>query len=1018
MQIRARGGSAYAEQLSGGRVYSKIHLSLALGLAISFSNPMMWAQNPPAQTPAPISAAASTSATIRGKITDPSGALIPGTDVTVSDRNGRTVATGKADAGGSYEIRSIPPGSYTVTATTQGFAPFVSQQLVLAAGQIKRIDVAMAIETAQQNVVVTDESPTVSVDVDNNASSLVIKGKDLEALSDDPDELQNELSALAGPSAGPNGGQIFIDGFSGGQLPPKSSIREIRVNQNPYSAEFDRLGFGRIEILTKPGTDKLHGQFMIQGNDSNFNTGTPFSRNIPPYYSYQYNGTLNGSLDKNTSFFVSAEHRTTNNEIVFSIPCDYFGNCNNPNIPALANPHLRTNVSARLDRQFGSRNTLTVRYGYFRDTESGDLSSTQYPTQSGSATNNNNSIQISDTEIINDHVVNETRFQYERSTSSSTPVSTAPSIAVSGIFSIGGSSQQFTKDHTDRLEFQNLTTMSLGRHALKFGTRLRDGRDANSADSGFNGSFTFSSQGAYSDAVKKALDPTYKSTATPTQLTYSSGKQSAMGNVFDAALYIQDDWKFSPRLTLSGGLRWESQNHVSDHSDFAPRFSLAWAVDGGKDKQAKTVLRAGYGIFYDRLGVNNFLTINRSEIQNQVTEANPSEACFLDNFKVFTGKSCGTGTTVQKTISQVAHNYHSPYTQQFGASIERQLTKTQTVTVTYLHSTGVHQLVTINANAPYSPAYDAKKGVINQYLPEGIFQQDQMIVNSNVRFNARFNVFGFYTLSFANTNGAGGSTASNSIRLSDDFGRAGFVSRNSLFMIGNYTAPWGIRLNPFLIAQSGKAYNITAPTDLNGDQNYNDRPYIADSANCSGNTIGQINSAGFVSEAGYGCLDVNPDSVYKLTGRPSSEKLLAHNAGNGPAAVAVNLRISRAFGFGPKLVSADPNQGAGGPPGGGPPGGGRGPGGGGPGGGFGPGGFGGGGGRGGPGGMFGPTSTGRKFNLNMSVQALNLFNNIDYGTPIGTVGSSRFGKSTALAGQIFSQGSAARRVFLQAIFSF
>ena len=115
----------------------------------------------------------------------------------------------------------------------------------------------------------------MSTDAGENASAIVLKGNDLDALSDDPDELSNELTALAGPSAGPNGGQIYIDGFTGGQLPPKSAIREIRINQNPFSAEFDRLGYGRIEILTKPGTDMLHGRFFGMGNDSSFNTGNP-----------------------------------------------------------------------------------------------------------------------------------------------------------------------------------------------------------------------------------------------------------------------------------------------------------------------------------------------------------------------------------------------------------------------------------------------------------------------------------------------------------------------------------------------------------------------------------------------------------------------------------------------------------------------------------------------------------------------------------------------------------------------
>ena len=133
----------------------------------------------------------------------------------------------------------------------------------------------MAIQEQTQEVQVTAQSAQVSVDSDSNASSTVIKGKDLDALSDDPDELSSELTALAGPAAGPNGGQIYVDGFTGGQLPPKSSIREIRINQNPFSAQYDRLGYGRVEVFTKPGTDKFHGQFNLQGNDSSFNSGNP-----------------------------------------------------------------------------------------------------------------------------------------------------------------------------------------------------------------------------------------------------------------------------------------------------------------------------------------------------------------------------------------------------------------------------------------------------------------------------------------------------------------------------------------------------------------------------------------------------------------------------------------------------------------------------------------------------------------------------------------------------------------------
>jgi hypothetical protein len=328
----------------------------------------------PVQTPAPAAPAAAaapvTAATVHGHVADPTGAVIPGAAVTIATSAGTAVKSVTADDSGAYSVTGLKPGGYIVQASFTGFAPFSSPTIQLAAGQSKRVDIAMAIEVADQTVTVTDDSPTVNIDASGNANAIVIKGKDLDALSDDPDELSNELTALAGPSAGPNGGQIYIDGFTGGQLPPKSAIREIRINQNPFSAEYDKLGYGRIEILTKPGTDQLHGQFFAQGNDDTFNTGNPFITTIPSYHTVQFNGTLNGSLSKWASFFISAEQRNIQNVSIF------YGSTGAP-AGGLLNPHTRTNIAPRIDLQLGQKNTLTLRYQFYRDSQSGQLSSSQ-----------------------------------------------------------------------------------------------------------------------------------------------------------------------------------------------------------------------------------------------------------------------------------------------------------------------------------------------------------------------------------------------------------------------------------------------------------------------------------------------------------------------------------------------------------------------------------------------------------------------------------------------------------------
>ncbi len=366
--------------------------------------------------------------------------------------------------------------------------------------------------------------------------------------------------------------------------------------------------------------------------------------------------------------------------------------------------------------------------------------------------------------------------------------------------------------------------------------------------------------------------------------------------------------------------------------------------------------------------------------------------------------------------------------EQFGSSLERQLTKASTLTFTYLHSFGVHQMATRDSNAYLPGTYNFNNpsssgsrpnpslGIVKEFYPEAVFKQNQLIVSSNTRLSTKFSVTAFYTLNYAN---ADTGTASNSYNLSQDYGRAPFASRNMVFLMSNYSGPWGLTFNPFLIAQSGKPYNITTNNNLTGDSFFNDRPSYASAASIAKNVV----------STNLGTFDTVPQT---------GEMLIPANMANGPAAVAVNLRVSRSIGIGPKVAPINngaAGQAQGGPPQGGPPPGGGGPGGGGGGrggGGFGGGGFGGGGFGGGGGGRGGMSNTGHKYSLTFSAQALNLFNDIDYGTPSGsliptlntTTGlyspGSRFGKSTSLARGIFSSptSSAARRIFFQAAFSF
>ena len=684
------------------------------------------------------------SGTLRGVVSDPSGAVVPQATVSLTTPQGQSVSTTTSNHEGFYELKGIAPGSYTVNATAKGFAVFGREDVTVAAGQAQKLDIPLQIEVQQENVTVEEEAPGVEVTPQNNASAIVIKGKDLDALSDDPDELQAELQALAGPSAGPNGGQIYIDGFTGGQLPPKSSIREIRINQNPFSAQYDKLGYGRIEIFTKPGTNQFHGDFLFNDNNSIFNSLNPFIGETPSYNTELFRGSISGPLSKTASFFFNAERRNINDPSVVNVPYDPA--TGNPFSQAFPNPRTRTNISPRVDLQLGKNNTLMIRYQFTQNNQTNDgVGQFALPSQAYNVGNTEQTLQISDTQVLSPSVINETRFQYIRDRNNQTSQYFTPTISVLGEFTDGGNSLGIVTDNADHYELQNFTSIVHGKHFVKFGGRLRATRDANSATSNFNGMYTFSSLSAYQSG-------------TPSQYSITTGQPLARVTLIDAGLYGEDEWRLRPNMSLGYGLRFETQNQISDHADLAPRVTFSWGLGRGKNPP-KTVLRAGWGIFYDRFAYDLALQAERlngtATGQTQTVVSSPN---FYPNAP---SASMLSASSTSSTIYQISPDLRAPYTMQTGVSLERQVAKGTTVSLTYLNSRGEHQLFIRNINAPLPGTYPPS-GVrplagtygnanVFAYDSSGIFRQNQLIANMRVSIGSRVSLFGFYSLNFANS---------------------------------------------------------------------------------------------------------------------------------------------------------------------------------------------------------------------------------------------------------------------------
>ncbi|HEX8291023.1 MAG TPA: carboxypeptidase regulatory-like domain-containing protein, partial [Pyrinomonadaceae bacterium] len=502
-------------------------------------------------------------ASLRGQVSDEFGGVIVGATVTVTDAAGKakTVVT---DSDGSFAFAGLAPGRYSVRVFSTGFAPFENPEFEVAAGRNEFPQVTLGVSLEKEEVTIASEGP-LSVDT-ASAGAIVLKGKDLEALPEDPDELAAALQALAGPAAGPNGGQITIDGFEGGRVPSRDAIREVRVNDNPLSAENDRPGFGGIQIFTKPGTEKLRGSFGMTFNDESFNSRNPFLRSEkrPPFQFRQYSGNLSGTIvPKKMSFFLDFNRgETDDNDLVNGRVIDPLADPLGPEVRfnlAVLTPRRNWNLNPRLDYAINDKHTLVGRYHFFRN-EDLNQGVTQYalPERAFDYNFSSHNVQLTETAIVNRTTVNETRFQFIRNRAEQDALNSQLAINVFDAFSSGGATIGDSFNESTRWEVTNTTTQARGNHSLKFGARLRGVRLSDFSQNNFNGTYTFSSLADYRRRVA-------------TQFSLSRGEPLSEISQVDFGGFVQDDWKLRPNLTVGAGLRYERQTNIESAFNFAPR---------------------------------------------------------------------------------------------------------------------------------------------------------------------------------------------------------------------------------------------------------------------------------------------------------------------------------------------------------------------------------------------------------------------------------------------------------------
>ena len=746
---------------------------------------------------------------VTGTVLDPHQAGVLGAKVTLKVGDGAEVQSTSADSLGAFRFADVPPGNYDVQIEQQGFKPSVSRVRV-GTQALRPLRVVLALADVQQQVTVSAELTQVST---NTADNLDTVSMDRTALDNlpifDQDFIGTMSRFLDASSVGTNGVTLIVDGVESSRAGVSASaIQEVKLNQDPYSAEFSRPGRGRIEIITKPGSAAFHGTFNFLFRDYLLNARDPFALIRPPEQRRIFEGNLTGPLgrSKKTSFLISAnrEEEDAQAVVVAQGPSGEI----RETAPA---PQRNTELAGSMNHQIGENHLISIRGVYTdRTIQNQGVGGFTLPEAGTNFEDREDIIFINHSGLFTKKLLNQFRILVAREHIPTTSINPGPKIVVLGAFT-GGGAQGDRLQTENHAIFNEILVWSGAKHTIRTGFNVSDlSRRGLDDNTNTLGTYTFSTLQDYQQSHP-----------------FSLLRQSGNGHVVfvEKVLggFVQDEFRLLPNLQVSMGLRYDWQNYFHDDNNFSPRVSIAYAP--GKAK--KTVIRAGSGFFYDRSGAAVIFDLLRYD-GTQLRQFLISNPLFPDPFAV--------GPT---SVVRPEPGVRIPYTLQYSASVERQVGKTTTLTVNYTGIRGVHQFRSRDINAPPPPFYTARPdptlSVFRHIESAGDLESHSLEIGLRGNVTRYFTGMAQYTLGRAYNN-VGGTPAgvnrqfginvfpANNYDLSGEWARADFDQRNRFSLLGTVTPGKYFKLGVALSLYSGQPYNETTGRDDNHDGLANDRP--------------------------------------------------------------------------------------------------------------------------------------------------------------------------------------------------
>ena len=735
---------------------------------------------------------------VSGVVRDQTGAVLAGAAVQLVRANGTIAASTTADAAGAFRFETVAPAQYELRATYEGFKP-ASVRVRVGGRSPGAQTLVLRLADLTQEITVSNGAAQVEARASNNVDAVTVDQSLLESLPVfDNDYIASVSRFLDSGSIGTGGVTVVVNGMEVNALNVSASaVQQIRINQDPYSAEYARPGRGRIEILTKPGSQQYHGETFLIVRDARFNARPPFSPTKPAEQRRIVDGFLGGPIGHSgkTVFMLSAnDHLQDQQAVVYALGLDGIIH------DALRQRSGEARVTGSITRQVSERNTFSIRPNYqYELDENRNVGGTTLASAATSFRHHEQQVTFTQQTIVRPTLINQFQMLVGHEREPTTSRSADRGIVVAGAFTGGGGQVDLVRTETH----MNLTESlgwTRGRHFVQAGLQLPDWSRRGFFDrSDFGGTFYFGSLDAYASHQ-------------PYAFTQQQGNGDIAFLEKQIGAYIKDDWQIRPGLSLSAGLRYDWQNYFHDSNNFAPRVSLAFTPGTAK----KDVIRIGAGLFNDRSGAVAIADLLQSR-PGGLTRYVITNPGYPEPFGSATPAS--TAASQVRSIVQLVPDVQIPQTLQYSVGVDHQLQKTTTVSLTYTGSRGYHLFRSRDVNAPPPPQYLARPnpafGAVRQIESTGRQVSQSLQTTLRGRVTRWFSGQMQYTLSRAENDTSGiGSYPANDYDLTGEWARADFDRRHRFLVIGRVNPGSFVDLGVSLTTTSAAPYNETLGGDL------------------------------------------------------------------------------------------------------------------------------------------------------------------------------------------------------------